>query len=101
MTPEHPGFAAAVRVAKRTLAERIAASATNGRTPTDASAVKPVFPPIVAGEPQPKQDPQELSKVEPDATLAASVVEPLPRRPPDDPGPPDGGAKPWKKPWDK
>ena len=73
MTPEHPGFAAAVRVAKRTLAERIAARAANG----------------------------QLSKVEPVTTLAAPPVEPLPRRPPDNPDPPDGVAKPWKKPWDK
>jgi len=68
MTPEHPGFAAAVRVAKRTLAERIAARAI---------------------------------KLEPATTLAAPPVEPLPRRPPDNPDPPEGAAKPWKKPWDK
>jgi hypothetical protein len=68
MTPEHPGFAAAVRVAKRTLAERIAARAANGQPAT---------------------------------TLAAPPGEPLPKRPPDNPDPPDGVAKPWKKPWDK
>ena len=45
MTPEHPGFAAAVRVARRALAERIAASAaasaTDGKTRTDSVAVAP------------------------------------------------------------
>ncbi len=42
MTPEHPGFAAAVRVARRALAERIAASAAEKKTPTDTAAVAPV-----------------------------------------------------------
>jgi len=73
MTPEDPGFAAAVRVAKRTLAERIAARATHGQTPVDTTAVAPASP----------------------------LVEPLPRQPPANPDTPDGVAKPWKKPWDK
>jgi hypothetical protein len=43
MTPEHPGFAAAVRVAKRALAERIAAKAAADReTSPDATAAAPV-----------------------------------------------------------
>jgi hypothetical protein len=49
MTPEHPGFAAAVRVARRALAERIAASATDRKTPVDTTAVAPVpasVPPV-------------------------------------------------------
>ena len=41
MTPEHPGFAAAVRVARRALAERIAARAADRKTPTDTTAVAP------------------------------------------------------------
>jgi hypothetical protein len=49
MTPEHPGFAAAVRVARRALAERIAAAATDRKTPTDTAAAAPVptgVPPV-------------------------------------------------------
>ena len=42
MTPERPGFAAAVRVAKRALAERIAARAADKETPTETTAVTPV-----------------------------------------------------------
>jgi hypothetical protein len=49
MTPENPGFAAAVRVARRALAERIAARATDKKTPTDTTAAAPVptsVPPV-------------------------------------------------------
>ena len=50
MTPENPGFAAAVRVARRALAERIAARAAEKRqTPTDPGAVTPLptnVPPV-------------------------------------------------------
>ena len=42
MTLEHPGFAAAVRVAKRALAERIAAKAVDRRTSPDATVAAPV-----------------------------------------------------------
>lgn len=49
MTREHPGYAAAVRVAKRALAKRIAASATEKGTSTDTPAVAPLptaVPPV-------------------------------------------------------
>jgi hypothetical protein len=49
MTPENPGFAAAVRVARRALAERIAARAADRKTPMDTNAVAPVptgVPPV-------------------------------------------------------
>jgi hypothetical protein len=57
--------------------------------------------PVLAGTPQPKQNPQEPSKVEPAATVAVPVMEPLSRRRPDYRDPPECIAKPWKKPWDK
>jgi hypothetical protein len=57
--------------------------------------------PVVASTPQPKQNPQEPSKVEPAATVAVPLMEPLNRRRPDNPDPPECIAKPWKKPWDK
>jgi hypothetical protein len=57
--------------------------------------------PVVASTPQPKQDPQEPPKVEPTATSAVARMEPLSRRRPEYPDPPECIAKPWKKPWDK
>jgi hypothetical protein len=44
MTPDNPGFAAAVRVARRVLAERIAAKASDERVVSDMSAAVPGTP---------------------------------------------------------
>jgi hypothetical protein len=44
MTPDHPGFAAAVRVATRALAERIAAITREGRTSPCTRAVTDAAP---------------------------------------------------------